>query len=49
MTDFEKLVEMFDRANIKYYASEDNTYIGCGTGEGMEFYFDKSGKLIGGC
>ena len=49
MTDFEQLVETFDSANIKYYASEDNTYIGCGTGEGMEFYFDENGKLIGGC
>ena len=49
MTDFEKLVEMFNRANIDYYVSDDKREIDCGTGEGMEFYFDENGKLIGGC
>jgi hypothetical protein len=48
MTDFEKMVEMFDRAGITYYVKEDKSEIDCGIGEGAEFYFDSNGNLIGG-
>lgn len=48
MTDFERMVEMFDRAGVWYAASDDKRLISCGSGEGAEFYFDEEGNLIGG-
>ena len=48
MTDFERMIEMFDRAGIFYWVRPDNSEIDCGSGEGAEFYFDSNGNLIGG-
>lgn len=49
MSDLEKLLEMFDRANIHYAWFKDDLCLVCGTGEMAEFYFDYYGNLIGGC
>jgi len=48
MTDFERMVEMFNRAKVWYAVDNDKHTIVCGSGEGAEFYFDKDGNLIGG-
>lgn len=48
-TDFEILIEMFDKAGIYYYVGTNNSAIYCGTGEGAEFYFNDKGELTGGC